>query len=93
MHKSDLIKTVSEETGVSNKDTEAVVNAALESIISAVAEGDKVVLTGFGTLERKKRKARKGRHPSTGKEINIPEKWAVSFSAGKIFKEEVEAGK
>jgi len=90
MHKSDLIKKVAEETQVSNKDTEAVINAAIDAIIAGVAEGDKVVLTGFGTLERKKRKARKGRHPSSGAEINIPEKWAVSFSAGKIFKEKVE---
>ena len=92
MHKSDLIKKVAEDTGVSNKDAETVVNAAIDTIIGSVAGGQKVVLTGFGTLERKKRKARKGRHPSTGAEINIPEKWAVSFSAGKIFKEKVEAG-
>lgn len=90
MHKSDLIKSVAEGTGVSNKDTESVINAAIDAIIGAVANGDKVVLTGFGTLERKKRKARKGRHPSSGAEISIPEKWAVSFSAGKIFKEKVE---
>ncbi len=90
MHKSDLIKKVAEGTGVSNKDTEAVVNATIDAIIDAVAEGEKVVLTGFGTLERKQRKARKGRHPSSGAEISIPAKWAVSFSAGKIFKEKVE---
>jgi DNA-binding protein HU-beta len=92
MHKSDLIKKIAEDTGVSNKDAETVVNAAIDTIIDGVAHGEKVVLTGFGTLERKKRKARKGRHPSTGEEINIPEKWAVSFSAGKIFKEKVEEG-
>lgn len=90
MHKSDLIKKVADDTGVSHKDTEAIVNAVIDSVIDAVAKGEKVVLTGFGTLERKKRKARKGRHPSTGAEINIPEKHAVSFSAGKIFKEKVE---
>ncbi len=93
MHKSDLIKKVAESTGVSNKDAETVINATIDSIISAVAGGEKVVLTGFGTLERKKRKARKGRHPSTGAEIDIPEKWAVGFSAGKIFKDKVEEGK
>ncbi|MBH25678.1 MAG: DNA-binding protein [Myxococcales bacterium] len=92
MHKSDLIKKVAEATDVSNKDAESVINNAIDTIIATVAAGEKVVLTGFGTLERKKRKARKGRHPSTGKEITIPEKWAVSFSAGKIFKETVEKG-
>jgi DNA-binding protein HU-beta len=92
MHKSDLIKKVAESSDVNKQDAEAVINGALDVIIKTVASGEKVVLTGFGTLERKKRRARKGRHPSTGAEILIPEKWAVSFSAGKIFKERVEKG-
>jgi len=90
MHKSDLIKKVAESTGVSKADAEKVIGTALDTIVDTVASGEKVVLTGFGTLDRKKRKERKGRHPSTGAEITIPEKWAVSFSAGKIFKEKVE---
>ncbi len=92
MYKSDLVKQVSEATGVSNKDAEAVLNSAIDAIIKAVASGDKVVLTGFGTLERKTRKARKGRHPSTGAVIDIAAKNAISFAPGKIFKSSVEEG-
>ena len=90
MHKSDLIKQVSDATGVSSKDAESAINGALDAIVAAVAAGDKVVLTGFGTLERKTRAARKGRHPSTGAVIDIPQKFAVSFTPGKIFKQTVE---
>ena len=90
MHKSDLSKKVSEATGLSNKDAEAAVDAAFEAITGALATGDKVVITGFGTFERKQRKARTGRHPSTGAVINIPTKHAASFSAGKILKEKIE---
>lgn len=90
MHKSDLAKKVAEKTGLSHKDAEAAVDTAFDLITDALAAGEKVVITGFGTFERKVRKARTGRHPSTNAVINIPEKRAASFSAGKILKEKVE---
>lgn len=90
MHKSDLAKKVSEATGLSNKDAEAAVDAAFDAISDTLAAGEKVVITGFGTFERKRRKSRTGRHPSTGAVINIPAKNAASFSAGKILKEKIE---
>ncbi len=90
MHKNDLIKKVAEDTGVSNRDAEAVVNAVFKNIEDTIAGGGKVVVTGFGTFERKTRKARKGRHPSSGAVIDIPEKHAASFSPGKLLKEKVE---
>jgi DNA-binding protein HU-beta len=90
MHKSDLAKKVSEVTGLSHKDAEAAVDASFDAITAALADGEKVVITGFGTFERKQRKARTGRHPSSGAVISIPAKYAASFSAGKILKEKVE---
>jgi DNA-binding protein HU-beta len=90
MHKSDLAKKVAEKTGLSHKDAEAAVDTAFDLITDALAAGEKVVITGFGTFERKERKERTGRHPSTGKEISIPKKRAASFSAGKLLKEKVE---
>ena len=93
MHKSDLSKKVAEATNLSNKDAESAVDAAFDAITAALSKGEKVVITGFGTFERKQRKARTGRHPSTGAVINIPAKFAASFSAGKILKEKIEASK
>ena len=90
MHKNDLIKKVADDTGVSNRDAESVVNAVFKSIGDTIAGGEKVVVTGFGTFERKTRKARKGRHPSTGAVIDIPQKFAASFSPGKLLKEQGE---
>lgn len=92
MHKNDLIKQVAEETDVSSRDAEAVVNAVFTAIANTISGGEKVVVTGFGTFERKTRKARKGRHPSTGAVIDIPQKFAASFSPGKLLKEQVEKG-
>lgn len=90
MHKNDLIKKVADDTGVSSRDAEAVVNAVFDTIAATIAGGEKVVVTGFGTFERKTRKSRKGRHPSTGDVIDIPAKNAASFSPGKLLKEKVE---
>lgn len=90
MHKSDLIKSVADATGVSQKDAEAVINASFDAIVKAVAGGEKVVLTGFATFERKTRASRQGRHPSTGAVIDIPAKNAVGFTPGKNFKAAVE---
>ncbi len=92
MHKNDLVKKVAEDTGVSSRDAEAVVNSVFATIADTISAGNKVVVTGFGTFERKTRKARKGRHPSTGDVIDIPEKFAASFSPGKLLKEQVEKG-
>jgi len=63
--------------------------AMLESIVDAVASGDKVTLVGFGTFEARDRQAREGRNPSTGKPIKIPATRVPAFSAGKLFKEKV----
>lgn len=89
MHKSDLIKAVAESTGLSNKAAESAVDATFDIVGSTLAAGEKVVITGFGTFERKQRKARTGRHPSTGAVIEIPAKFAATFSAGKILKDKI----
>ena len=54
MNKAELIATTAEKTGLSKKDTEAAITAALEAIAAALAEGEKVQLVGFGAFEVKK---------------------------------------
>ena len=89
MHKSDLIKAVANSTGVSNKTAENAVDATFDIIGTRLANGEKVVITGFGTFQCKNRKARTGRHPGTKKAIKIPAKTVATFSAGKLLKEKV----
>ena len=62
----------------------------METIEKTVAKGKKVTLVGFGTFEARKRAARTGRNPQTGKEIKIAAKTVPAFSAGKKFKEAVD---
>ena len=90
MNKEELVKEVSKKAKVSQKSTADVIAATLETIEKAVAKGKKVTLVGFGTFEPRKRAARIGRNPQTGKEIKIAAKTVPAFSAGKKFKEAVD---
>ena len=87
MKKTDLIDVIKENTGVSKKDAEKALNAVLDAIINAVAAGDKVQLSGFGTFEQRQRNARTGVDPRTGSSIDIPASKVPAFKAGKALKE------
>ena len=89
MNKEELVKEVSKKSKVSQKATADILAATLETIQKTVSKGKKVTLVGFGTFEPRKRAARNGRNPQTGKEIKIPAKTVPVFSAGKKFKEVV----
>ena len=87
MKKTELIAAIAEQSGLSKKDAEQALNAAIDTIIKAVAEGDKVQLTGFGTFEQRQRNARTGCDPRTGNTIEIPASKVPAFKAGKGFKD------
>ena len=90
MNKEELVKEISKKTKLSQKVSSDVLSATLEIIQKTVAKGKKVTLVGFGTFEPRKRAARNGRNPQTGKEIKIAAKTVPAFSAGKNFKELVK---
>ena len=87
MKKTYLIAAVTEQSGLSNKDAEKAINATIDTIIKAVADGDKIQLTGFGTFEQRQRNARTGVDPRTGNSIEIPASKVPAFKAGKGFKD------
>ena len=89
MNKAELINAVAAATEFSNKDAEAAVTATLEAITSALKDGDKVQLVGFGSFEVKKRAARVGRNPKTNDTIEIPASVVPVFKAGKALKDAV----
>lgn len=87
MNKAELVDAVAEKAEVSKRDADAIVTAAVEAIMEAVASGDKVSLVGFGSFEPRERKARDGRNPQTGETIKIPATTVPAFSVGKGFKQ------
>ena len=72
MNKSELIAVTAESTGLTKKDTERVLNAALDAITAAMGEHEKVQLSGFGTFEVKEREARIGRNPGPRRPSTSP---------------------
>lgn len=89
MNKTELITAVAEKCGMTKKDTEQVVSTALDTIVAAMTEGDKVQLSGFGIFEVKAREARMGRNPHTKEPIEIPATKVPSFKASKALKDTV----
>ena len=89
MNKTELISAVAEKSEVSKKDTEAVLNTAMDIIKETVASGDDVQLIGFGTFTVAERAEREGRNPQTGEVMKIAASKSPKFKAGKAFKDAV----
>ena len=89
MNKTELIAIAAEHAGLTKKDTERVLNAAIDAITLALVRGEKVQLSGFGTFETKDREARVGRNPHTKEAIEIPATKVPGFKASKTLKDTV----
>ena len=89
MNKAELINAAAEKAGLSKKDTETAINAAIDAISAALAQGDKVQLVGFGSFEVRARAARTGRNPKTKETIKIPASKVPAFKPGKALKDAV----
>ena len=91
MNKGELVEAITEKTGTTKQQTDTILTALTDTIVESVSSGEKVVLVGFGSFEARNRKARDGRNPQTGKKLKIPATRIPAFSAGKAFKEQVNA--
>ena len=89
MNKADVIDAVAGSTGESKATVGRVVDSTLDTITGALMSGDKVAFTGFGTFERRHRKARMGRNPQTGEPVPIAAANVPAFKAGKALKDAV----
>jgi DNA-binding protein HU-beta len=89
MNKSELIAKVAQETKLTRAEAEEVLEATLETIIKALAEGDEVRLVGFGIFSAAKRAASKARNPKTGKIMKVPAFTRARFKPGKLLKEAI----
>ena len=90
MNKTELVKAVSTQAELSQKDAAKAVDALVETISNTLAKEEKIQLVGFGTFEVRDRAARKGRNPQTGEEIDIAASKVPAFKPGKELKEAVK---
>ena len=89
-NKADLVERVAAKTNLTKKDVTATVEALFETVMEALADGEKVQVIGFGTFEVRDRAARKGRNPQTGEAIKIAATVVPAFKAGKALKDAVK---
>lgn len=89
MNKTELINAAAEAAGLTKKDTERVINAAIDAVTAALVKGERVQISGFGTFETKDREARIGRNPHTKETIEIPATRVPAFKASKALKDTV----
>ena len=89
MKKIELIDAVASTTGLTKKDTKAVIDAALETITETLAKKDSVSFVGFGTFSVKARNARTAKVPGTDKTVDVPATTVAKFKVGKALKDAV----
>ena len=89
MNKGELIAKITE-AGLSKKDARIAVDAVIATIGDALAKGESVQLSGFGTFSVKERAPREGRNPRTGEVVKIKAAKAPVFKAGKTLKDKVK---
>ena len=87
MNKAELVAAMAKASGLSQKDSEKALKAFTDTVSKELKKKGKVQLIGFGTFETRKRAARKGRNPQTGKEIKIAAANVPAFKAGKALKD------
>jgi DNA-binding protein HU-beta len=90
VNKSELVDKVANAADLSNAQAQRVVDAFIDTVQTAVAQGDKVTLPSFGAWSRTERKARMGRNPRTGEPVQIAASKGVKFTAGAGFKSAVK---
>ena len=86
MNKSDLVSAIADHSGLSKADAARALEATTSAITGALAKGDSVAITGFGSFLVRARVARSGRNPQTGATIQIKASNAPAFKASKVLK-------
>ncbi len=90
MTKADLVEKMAQDAGITKTDAQTCLESFIANVTKALKKKDgKVTLVGFGTFQKTRRKARKGRNPQTGEEIKIKAHNVVKFKPGKKLKDAI----
>lgn len=86
MTKQEIVDVVSNATGLTKVETEAIMNGIMSTIIDSLANNKRVELRGFGTFGIKHRMPKKARNPGTGDPIYLPERYVPTFKPSKLMR-------
>jgi integration host factor subunit alpha len=90
--RADLAEVINRKMGFSRAESLAMVEAILEHISDALARGEQVKISGFGTFLLRDKKERIGRNPKTGVEVPITPRRVLTFRASQILKDRIASG-
>ncbi len=90
MTKSDLVYAIFEHVGLPKKESAEIIEIIIETLKQTLTEGESIKISGFGTFNVRKKKARKGRNPKTGEEIEISPRSVVTFKPSLWLKSHIE---
>lgn len=90
MTKKEIVKTISDKTGLTQLQIKEIVQLTFDGIIETLLDEGRVELRNFGVFQVKSRKARKARNPRTGLQVDVPEKFVVTFKPGKEMEARVQ---
>ena len=89
MIKQNIVDNVSENTGLTKVEVEAVLNESFSQIINALSKNERIELRGFGTFSVKHRMPKKARNPSTGDPVYLAERYVPTFKPSQLMKKSV----
>lgn len=89
MTKKEIVRTISEEIGLTQLKTKEIVQKTFDAIVETLVEDGRIELRNFGVFEVKRRAPRKARNPRTGDKVFVPEKFVVTFKPGKEMEQRV----
>ena len=91
MTKKEIVKTISDETGLNQQQIKTIVQKTFDAIVTTLVEEGRIELRNFGVFQVRPRAARKARNPRTGRQVEVPEKFVVTFKPGKTMEQQVNS--
>lgn len=91
MTKLEIVTSLYEKLGFSRRECANIVDAFFDVIKKTLGEGENVKISGFGNFVVKEKKARRGRNPQTGDEIEISERKVLNFRLSQVLKDEINS--
>jgi integration host factor subunit beta len=89
--KKEIVKTISEEIGLTQLQTKEIVQKTFNTIVDTLLTEQRIELRNFGVFEVKRRASRRARNPRTNEKVTVPEKYVVTFKPGKEMEDRVKA--
>ena len=85
------MKKISDENGLNQQQIKTIVQKTFDAIVTTLVEEGRIELRNFGVFQVRPRAARKARNPRTGRQVEVPEKFVVTFKPGKIMEQQVNS--